>query len=1465
MKRIASIFAALMAVASLATVRGAFAADIGKTIENYSGTVTAETLADAGGDLLLIYNSTTTAAELTLDGQTKAWVLVVGGGGAGGAGGTSTTDNGGGGGGGGAGGYIENESVLFAPGKYTITVGAGGARVLNKEGENGNPSFIQFGGADVFGLRAIGGGGGGLGGSSGTVGNDGANGGGGGALNAGGSGSQGYAGGGSSHSGAGGGGGGAGEAGASTTAANNGANGGAGKASAITGTAVTYGGGGGGGARNTGTAGNGGVGGGGKGDDGTAAVAGTDRLGGGGGGGGSMRSRRAANGGSGVVIIRISAIFDAVEKPNTEAGHYDVDFDGEEHVVLEPNDAYTLTPEYKATEVKAGGGSYVFTATLQDGLAWSDGTTDPVTITWKIRQATSYINNLVQRGWKAGNPSKPTCEHNPGAVVKYTYSTAKDGTYTAAQPTEPGTYWLKAEIVGTRNYTSAGPEYVEFTVLEGGQSPLESLGRFSEITFADYAGEAQTWVPVKVDLSETTVNGFDWKTILNNLSDVRFCDAGGTVYPSAIRTVGYGGISTFCVIVPSLDTSTSLFLCWGPVEGEELPEIPNALEFSEGQCTLLPESCDMTAVAGMAMDGAGRDPRYTLANHWVTEPVIATTWSREDGGPAFRTDGVAAYSVAGEPIFVMTSLGTGEAWTNIYPTVAGTYSGAFIVAANEEEKYGALVREYPLMTISDHSPYYDLTGDAEDLSSSGRILLMNRDVGEGDKRPAVENQGYADTNETYTTYWKHTTIQNPPTSVFCLRNSIQSELWTRSGLRLWSLDDCRHGSNYRTANKTLLGAVNYMPYSNTSRSNLDHDSEEPTEQIGVGQIVMRNTTNACVISSCLMEGIGTIYFDAVNGSPTHIRDGKECFELEVQIATNCLDLVNGELVVVDRPPTDDNVRQVITAEDGSATTNDFGFANWQTVTLHPLVKDQTATFQEMSTTNVLTLAIEHGGTAENFYRVYVPLNYHCPARFRIKRNTIHSGYVNANQLDDYRALIVLDNIIASYPAMKLDLTRAGTLDRAKTGKEILGYEGSFTKPLPSVGATGVHAIATDIPYTNSAMSSVDTSMFVVGAHMNYRWRYLEQKTNEWMTVNLNPKDGFRSIEELSITNTVGDIEYYFDVDLNAPFYSYADYTGLERGLDGFYSEEIKAVTNRCAEASLPSRGTDWFVRLRAGESEWSTAEVLVKMPGDETAIPVPMELISDDMWRGCLQTPTNRTGTIRYRFAFHDRRVEGVEFKPNTAYYVGSLDSGKTPASGRIVSVPETAAEGEEEEWSEFYVDAATGYLMFQIDEGTAALTVVHADYQAFDGWSDAKGAKYVGNSTEDESKVGTSPQKQTFLQDFDAWKSMPETISDWQLFSFPDIMTLYGREAYRAYPSDTDRGWTILRRHVERRQEQGRGVPDGGIRQGLPAVHCRKQRATRPQDGLVQRSPRPVHRLRRLLPLRRRDKAEDDQLHVPR
>ena len=36
-------------------------------------------------------------------------------------------------------------------------------------------------------------------------------------------------------------------------------------------------------------------------------------------------------------------------------------------------------------------------------------------------------------------------------------------------------------------------------------------------------------------------------------------------------------------------------------------------------------------------------------------------------------------------------------------------------------------------------------------------------------------------------------------------------------------------------------------------------------------------------------------------------------------------------------------------------------------------------------------------------------------------------------------------------------------------------------------------------------------------------------------------------------------------------------------------------------------------------------------------------------------------------------------------------------------------------------IDYATGYLMFQVDDDSLSLSSVHADYQNFNGWNDAK------------------------------------------------------------------------------------------------------------------------------------------------
>lgn len=233
----------------------------------------------------------------------SASLLVVGGGGGGGGGDGSSNAGTNAGGGGGA-GAVKTSSPSLAFGKYTITVGGGGAGgTSGGKGTSGSSSSF---GSVLSG--AGGGGGGGVTAVAGVVdGASGASGGGGGASASqgnGGTATDGNAGGngagGSPEKGGGGGG--------ASQAGNTGGQmvGGNGTASSITGSSVTYGGGG-GGAASSGGAGAGGSGGGGVGGNNAAGTNGTANTGGGG-GGGSGNAHNGGDGGSGIVVLRFTPV-----------------------------------------------------------------------------------------------------------------------------------------------------------------------------------------------------------------------------------------------------------------------------------------------------------------------------------------------------------------------------------------------------------------------------------------------------------------------------------------------------------------------------------------------------------------------------------------------------------------------------------------------------------------------------------------------------------------------------------------------------------------------------------------------------------------------------------------------------------------------------------------------------------------------------------------------------------------------------------------------------------------------------------------------------------------------------------------------------------------------------------------------------------------------------------------------------
>ena len=292
-------------------------------------------------------------------------------------------------------------------------------------------------------------------------------------------------------------------------------------------------------------------------------------------------------------------------------------------------------------------------------------------------------------------------------------------------------------------------------------------------------------------------------------------------------------------------------------------------------------------------------------------------------------------------------------------------------------------------------------------------------------------------------------------------------------------------------------------------------------------------------------------------------------------------------------------------------------------------------------------------------------------------------------------------------------------------------------------------------------------------------------SNDWASVAIIPNT-WKTVAPLAVSGLPGDDEYWYELFMNAPYYAYTDYSGLglEDKLAELYSENIPVVTNRCDMGILESAGTDWFVRLREGKSPYEELQVVLCI-GDETTTN-SMEIIKDNTWRGYVQTFTNKTGTARFQIRALNRQVEDSgEFVENVKYWAAGAVQEKMPIS---TAMPD---DGTEDSWTEFTVDAKTGYLMFQVDDNTRSLSVVHADYQNFNLWSDAHKDYFVGNSTANDKKSGSSSTKQSVEQDFETWSNLPTTDNDWVTADFAS--GTLGHTTYAPFASDVDpNGWEI-------------------------------------------------------------------------
>lgn len=621
------------------------------------------------------------------------------------------------------------------------------------------------------------------------------------------------------------------------------------------------------------------------------------------------------------------------------------------------------------------------------------------------------------------------------------------------------------------------------------------------------------------------------------------------------------------------------------------------------------------------------------------------------------------------------------------------------------------------------------------VMDNDRILLMNNDAKWG---ASITSQGYYDTDTSAKTYWVHDATS--PGFAPNLLKGTNHTLFKNDGTKLWQLVNCRAGSG------TVVGSAarNYIPWTVTAKSIIDGTTRIPVTSAGakaVGSVILRNSDEACVYSPYYEEGIGTIYFDAVNAftDPKYVTG-----EISLEIATN----VTSEAQAAGSSLKD--------ADD------DFNVPAWTPCPfdLFAVADKTTVTMQSHGVTNAVMAST--AGEDRLFYRIRAHLNHYGPIRFRIRRLNQTGG--NA----DTTGLILLDNIIASYPPMTFRLNRYGEdYDEQLGGADVLGCVGDFTSALVSQRQQGVKGRAWVRAVTNAAAAP---SMTLKNPRIVWRWRYLNQKVTEERTLPLGPETsslasliehpGLLSTAALPLDEGVGDIEYFFVAEQNAPYYALKDYAlGSVFYGDG-WSEAITSITNRANYVDeTPACGHDYFVRIREAESpcEWVKLCTSVTTNGTEGVKreDVRMELVGTNTWRYCYYVPTNAVGeTLRFHF-------EGKKLfqDPDDPFkYAATTNVWRCDLSA-MANLPYTSVAGEGYGNDvAVTLDGASTHLVIEFNDDLLSYSVSHGTYQNFNTWTDAL-VGYRGNAKYDEenptngaSATGVSDTKQKFTAEMANW-----------------------------------------------------------------------------------------------------------------
>ena len=217
-----------------------------------------------------------------------------------------------------------------------------------------------------------------------------------------------------------------------------------------------------------------------------------------------------------------------------------------------------------------------------------------------------------------------------------------------------------------------------------------------------------------------------------------------------------------------------------------------------------------------------------------------------------------------------------------------------------------------------------------------RVLLMSTD---NNSYCVISNQSWdcLKTIPNLVSYWeRRNTVATTLTGLNLLLCN-ESVLYRKNDdAKWWHLINCRHGNTFPSSNTAALQTYqNYLPYSSTAKSCKSRNAN--IVRSTAGQVIMQNTPDAQIVSACYEDGIGTIYFDCVNGF-TGYKDSKISVEVAYGVwKTNAVGIVESREFPKDVefydngvpvPPNEKNAHEIMVDVDGNLQTNEYARCAW---------------------------------------------------------------------------------------------------------------------------------------------------------------------------------------------------------------------------------------------------------------------------------------------------------------------------------------------------------------------------------------------------------------------------------------------------------------------------------------------------------------------------------------------------------